>query len=134
MAAATKNLTGVDVIEAGSTWFRTYALVNASGAAHNLTDHTFTAKFRPSFYAAADDSFAANCTSVAATGVVTIKILDHDTQAYQALDVAKQKDGLTGVWTLSSAKGSTSTDSVGTTGDEVRWIEGTWEMTLDANY
>jgi len=134
MAAATKNLTGADVIEAGSTWFRTYKLVNAGGVAHNLTDHTFTAKFRPSFYAADADCFAANCTSVAGTGVVTIKILDHDTQAYQALEVAKQKDGLTGVWTLSSAKGSTSTDSIGTTGDEVRWIEGTWEMTLDANY
>jgi hypothetical protein len=135
MAAATKNLTGADVIEAGSTWFRTYKLVNAGGVAHNLTDHTFTAKFRPSVYCDDADAFIG---TVAATdnagGIITIKITDDVTQAYQVRAVAKAKDGLTGVWTLSSAKGSTSTDSIGTTGDEVRWIEGTWEMTLDANY
>ena len=135
MPAATKNLTGTDVIEAGATWFRTYKLVNSSGTAYNLTDHDFTAKFRPSYYAVDADCFSATCTVTdAANGTITVKITDADTQAYQIRDVAKQKAGLKGVYTISSQKTSTSASSIGTTNDDIRWIEGTWEMTLDANY
>ena len=116
-------------------WFRTYKLVNASGTAHNLTDHAFTAKFRPSVYCDDADAFIATCAATDnAGGIITITIADAATQAYQLRAVAKAKDGLTGVWTLSSVKGSTSTASIGTSGDDIRWIEGTWEMTLDANY
>ena len=124
MPATTKNLTGLDRLEAGATYTRTWKLTNTSDVAYNLSGETFSAKFRNS-YDGTDVFAAAIAFSTDGTnGIIVFTIANTATAAWQQLDVAKQRDGLKGVWDLESVKAGVVT----------RWLEGTWEITEESTY
>ena len=123
MPATTKNLITADRIEAGSDFIRVWVFTSDGASAHNLTNHTFTASFRPSF----DSStvFTATVTIVSASaGKILITIPDTETRDYARSAAAQERGGMRGVWDLESVNSSG--------GRVIRWLEGSWIMTDEA--
>jgi hypothetical protein len=133
MPATTKNLTGDDRLESGATFERKFKLTkDTEDTAWNLTDHTFAAKFRSKEYGS-DTMVATFAVTNPSGGEVVMKLADDVTLAWQALAVAKQKDGMSGVWDMESVAGGLCVAPF-VSGQTYRWLEGTWTMTNSTTY
>ena len=121
MPATTKNLTVDDRIEAGADFIRVWKFTNAAGSAHDLSNLTFTAQFRPDFKSETKFTATVAVEGTATDGKVKITIPDTETRDYARSAAAAEKGGMRGVWDLESVHG--------TSGRVIRWLEGSWSMT-----
>ena len=121
MPAATKNLTVDDRIEAGADFIRVWKLTDSGGTAHNLTNLSFTAQFRPDFKSETKFTATVAIVGSSSAGIIKITIPDNETRDYARSAAAAEKGGMRGVWDLESVNSSDAR--------VIRWLEGSWSMT-----